>query len=155
VYEAQVRLEAVMRLYYLRHSFELYDPWIIPSMVMLGNIAMDEIEANTGNETEALSFYRSTLILSAQSLESQARHCHIGALVSIQLQNRMTPGDLQLVRTYTKSADSNSSEQALIAQHSHSQWPIPIKEAYVYPESAILHHLIEPKEESNLELEHI
>jgi hypothetical protein len=35
--DAKMMLETVMRLYYARHGFELYDPWIAFALKIIGN----------------------------------------------------------------------------------------------------------------------
>ncbi|KAF4437145.1 hypothetical protein F53441_13103 [Fusarium austroafricanum] len=46
-------------------------------------------------------------------------------LLAIQLQRAMEPKDLQLVQTHATAACIGEDEQVLIAEHSHSLWPIP------------------------------
>ena len=126
MHEAKVMLETIMRLYYMRHNFEMYDPWITSSMVIIGNMVIDHLASDTVNDAKTLSDHRSTLILSAQGLKYQAKTHHVGALVCIQLHSRMSPGDLQLVRTFVTAAGIDETDRELIAEHSHSHWPVPI-----------------------------
>lgn len=120
IHEASLLLETVVRIYYLRHSFEFYDPWVAFALTILGNTAIANLAAGADDEQNSES-YQSTLILSAQGLETESAYYHLSTLLAVQLQSAMKPHDLQLVRTYVTAADVNDHDQGLIAQHSHSQ----------------------------------
>jgi hypothetical protein len=155
VYEAKVTLETILRLYYMRHGFQFHDPWVTSSMTFIGNIIIDDLAAETAHDPKTLDYLRSTLILAAQGVQKQGKHHHVGTLVSIQLQSRMSASDLQLVRTYVSPTGANNTDAALIVEHSHSQWPIPI----VRPNSSVdelrLGHLVKGYEEISLEPEDV
>lgn len=155
MHEAKVMLETIMRLYYMRHGFEIHDPWITASMAFIGNMAIDDLASNTANDAKILDYYRSTLILAAQGLKKQGNNYHVGTLVCIQIQNRMSPSDLQLVRTYISAAEANDTDQTLIAEHSHSEWPIPIIQTSGNLDDLRLNRLVKGYEEMNLEPEDV
>ncbi|PVH99462.1 hypothetical protein DM02DRAFT_643005 [Periconia macrospinosa] len=146
IYEASLLLETVVRLYYLRHSFDFYDPWVGFALTILGNTAIANLAAEADNG-QHLDSYRSTLILSTQGLKTQSAYYHLGTLLTIQLQSAMTPEDLQLVRTYVTAAGVNDHDQRLIAEHSHSQWPLPIIGGNEDPEQVVLKNLVKAFEE--------
>ncbi|KAF6518003.1 hypothetical protein HZS61_002081 [Fusarium oxysporum f. sp. conglutinans] len=123
--EAKIMLETIMRLYYTRHNFEFYDPWIAFALTAIGNAVVADLAEGSDNDPQITAGYRSTLILAAQGLSKQARNYHVSRLLAIQLQKAMKPEDLQLVQTHAMAAYMEDDEQALIAEHSDSLWPIP------------------------------
>ncbi|KAF5589172.1 cupin domain-containing protein [Fusarium pseudoanthophilum] len=123
--EAKIMLETIMRLYYTRHNFEFYDPWIAFALTAIGNAIVADLAEGSDSDPQIKAGYRSTLILAAQGLSKQARNYHVSRLLAIQLQKAMRPEDLQLVQTHTVASHVEDDEQALIAEHSDSLWPIP------------------------------
>jgi hypothetical protein len=125
VREAQIKLETVVRLYYARHSFDHYDPWIAFALTIIGNMVIKDLSTVTDGDQSTRDGYRSTLILSARGLTKQSPNYHIGALLALQLEGSMHPDDLQLGQMNTTNARLTSQDQALIAAHSQSLWPLP------------------------------
>ncbi|RBR26067.1 uncharacterized protein FIESC28_01095 [Fusarium coffeatum] len=123
--EAKIMLETVIRLYYARHDFNFYDPWVAFALIAIGNMVIGDLAAASSHDPDIASGYRSTLVLAAQGLNKQGLNYHISRLLAIQLQKAMDPKDLQLVQTHTTAAYIGEDEQALIVEHSHSHWPIP------------------------------
>ncbi|KAH7153889.1 hypothetical protein DER46DRAFT_637986 [Fusarium sp. MPI-SDFR-AT-0072] len=122
--EAKIMLETIMRLYYTRHNFEFYDPWIAFALTAIGNAVVADLAEGGDNDTQITAGYRSTLSLAAQGLSKQARNYHVSRLLAIKLQKAMKPEDLQLVQTHAVAVHMDD-EQVLIAEHSDSLWPIP------------------------------
>ncbi|KAM0545829.1 hypothetical protein ACHAPJ_011156 [Fusarium lateritium] len=113
--EAQIMLETVMRLYYIRHDFELYDPWISFALTVIGNMTITNLAKQSSSSSHTLAGYRSTLILSAQGLNKQSLNYHVGTLLSIQLQKAMDPGDSQLVQTHISAVRIDEDDQLYVA----------------------------------------
>ncbi|KAI1064165.1 hypothetical protein LB506_007927 [Fusarium annulatum] len=123
--EAKIMLETIMRLYYTRHNFEFYDPWIAFALTAIGNAVVADLAEGSDNDPQIIAGYRSTLILASQGLSKQAQNYHVSRLLAIQLQRAMKPGDLQLVQTHAVTSHVEDDERALIAEHSDSLWPVP------------------------------
>ncbi|KAG5788659.1 hypothetical protein H9Q69_012268 [Fusarium xylarioides] len=123
--EAKIMLETIMRLYYTRHNFEFYNPWIAFALTAIGNAVVADLAEGSDSDPQIKAGYRSTLILAAQGLGKQARNYHVSRLLAIQLQKAMKPEDLQLVQTHAVASQVKDDKQALIAEHSDSLWPIP------------------------------
>ncbi|KAF4994626.1 hypothetical protein FGRMN_5671 [Fusarium graminum] len=123
--EAKSMLETVMRLYYLRHNFEIYDPWVAFGLIAVGNGVIADLASDSGSEPKNVAGYRSTLILAAQGLSFQGLNYHISRLLSIQLLKAMEPQDLQLVQTHVKPVYLQEDEETMVAEHSNSMWPVP------------------------------
>ena len=140
-------LETLIRLYYARHSFAAYDPWVTFTLAITGNLAAAALSSATPETPAAvLDDHRSTLILSAQGLETQASHYHLGTLSSIQLLAAVDPETLQLVRTYA-GAPRAEGQDKLSVEHSFSTWPVPIIGVNEDPERVRLKNLLREFEE--------
>ncbi|KAI0887566.1 uncharacterized protein GGS22DRAFT_186400 [Annulohypoxylon maeteangense] len=138
---AEVRLETLLRLYYLRHSFESYDPLLMHWLMFLGDsilLKLDSPQAilqipsyHPRPNPESL---RSTLILCAKGLYDQSRNFHIAVLLYRLLRDRMKANDLDLLRTHIFASPSSSSSSGVIAeddeplmtQYVQAQWLAPI-----------------------------
>lgn len=143
-------LETLMRLYYTRHSFDQYDPWVSFTLAITGNLAASTLSsAPPDSPASFLDGYRSTLILSAQGLESQAAHYHLGTLLSIQLQAAVEPQTLQLVRTYARAPRVEGGEEKLSVEHSFSAWPVPIIGVDEDPDKVRLKNLLREFEDED------
>ncbi|KAI0180537.1 hypothetical protein GGR52DRAFT_531750 [Hypoxylon sp. FL1284] len=105
---AEIRLETLLRLYYLRHSFECYDPLLMHWLVFLGDVVLKKLDNPSGSPTTSsatttpldLESLRSTLILCAKGLYDQSRNYHIAFIVYRLLRDRMKANDLDLLRTH-------------------------------------------------------
>ncbi|KAJ0142836.1 Uncharacterized protein HZ326_14355 [Fusarium oxysporum f. sp. albedinis] len=118
-------LETIMRLYYTRHNFGFYGPWIAFALTAIGNAVVADLAEGRDNEPQITAGYRSTLILAARGLSKQARNYYVSRLLAIQVQKALKPEDLQLVQTHVVAAYMADDEQALMAEHSDSLWQIP------------------------------
>lgn len=143
-------LETLIRLYYARHSFDQYDHWVSFTLVITGNLAASTLSsAPPDSPASLLDGYRSTLVLSARGLQSQAAHYHLAALLSIQLQAAVEPQTLQLVRMYVRKPTVEGEEEKLRVEHSFSAWPVPIIGVHEDPDKVRLKNLLREFEEED------
>lgn len=141
--EAKIMLETVVRLYYARHNFEFYDPWMAFALTAVGNMVVADLAKEENNDPRITSGYRSSLILAAQGLNKQGLNYHVSRLLTIQLQKVMEPNDLQLVQTHVTAECIGDDEQNLIEEHSYSLWPVPgVARLNQVPDKARLGNLI-------------
>ncbi|KAF4951505.1 hypothetical protein FSARC_12899 [Fusarium sarcochroum] len=82
--EAQIMLEAVMRLYYIRHDFDLYDPSTSFALTVIGNMTVAYLAKGSSSSSSILAGYRYTLILSAQGLNKEGLNYYVGPFLSTQ-----------------------------------------------------------------------
>lgn len=101
---AVIRLETVIRLYYLRHSFEFCDTYMTYPLCTLANIVM---KAKSGRQmalfheaSDSLEHLRSTLVLCLRGLAEQSRHAHMAGVTFRLLFERQTPEDADIIRRY-------------------------------------------------------
>lgn len=143
IHENEAMLEFLVRIYYMRHGFDLFDPWIAVAMTMIGNKCNALLQAHPNDARIHTDNYKATILLSAKAFESQARNFHVAASLGIQLQTVLKPDLLQLVRTYVKTTGIDKEDLELITQHPHSQWPIPIIGLTDDPQKSRLRGLIQ------------
>jgi hypothetical protein len=148
--EVNMMLETLICIYYTRHSFDLYDPWISFTLAIIGNTAIEKL-ATEPSDTSTLRTYRSLLVLSAHGLKSQGSYYFQGVAISAQLHGAIDPKDLQMVRTYVTAAEMEDENMSLVAQHSKSQWPIPIIGLDEDPERFRLANMVKAFEEVEIQ----
>ncbi|KAI8966706.1 hypothetical protein F5Y11DRAFT_307617 [Daldinia sp. FL1419] len=133
---AEVRLETLLRLYYLRHSFESYDPLLMHWLMFLGDTTLQKIDKSGIALPPAIAALsppvnveslRSTLILCAKGLYDQGHNYHIAVLVYRLLRDRMKANDLDLMRTHIFSPQGPGDEEMpLMMQYIQAQWVAPV-----------------------------
>ena len=101
---AVIRLETVIRLYYLRHSFEFCDTYMTYPLWTLANTLM---KAKSGRQMavfheapDSLEHLRSTLVLCLRGLADQSRHAHMAGVIFRLLFERQTPEDADIIGRY-------------------------------------------------------
>ncbi|KAI2631054.1 hypothetical protein GGR54DRAFT_628061 [Hypoxylon sp. NC1633] len=159
---AEVRLETLLRLYYLRHSYESYDPLLMHWLTFLGDTMLQKLNSADGGPA-AMSFrelesLRSTLILCAKGLYDQGRNYHIAVLVYRLLRDRMKANDVDLVRTHlfsTSPSDPTSSKNdddpPLMMEYVEAQWLAPVSAESSGPARKTLDYLLREYEKLSLE----
>ncbi|OTB20707.1 hypothetical protein K445DRAFT_372281 [Daldinia sp. EC12] len=133
---AEVRLETLLRLYYLRHSFEAYDPLLMHWLMFLGDTTLRKIDESGTIMPPAIAALappadveslRSTLILCAKGLYDQGHNYHIAVLVYRLLRDRMKANDLDLMRTHIfANQGPKDDDMPLMMQYIQAQWVAPI-----------------------------
>ncbi|KAI5867928.1 hypothetical protein GGS23DRAFT_591738 [Durotheca rogersii] len=147
---AEVRLETLLRLYYLRHSFECYDPLLMQYLMLLGDTTLEKLHNAT--EPEDLEALRSTLVLCAKGLYDQGHNYHIAVLVFRLMRDRMKENDFDLLRTHlfasspppTTASEIGTSEDdpPLMVKYVRAQWQVPIHTPDTGPTKRSLEYLV-------------
>ncbi|KAF9871476.1 hypothetical protein CkaCkLH20_11123 [Colletotrichum karsti] len=149
-----IRFETLLRLYYLRHSFDGADHWGIYFLTLLGNTTCERIKqeaALEGTDPARFNALRSTLILCAKGLHDQGRSCHIASVVCRVLRDRMRKEDVDLLGTHANMKDLDASDQAVLAQKLLSAWPLPAIEIKKDIREASLEHLLNKYEDLTID----
>lgn len=133
------RLETVARLYFVRHSFEFCDAFLLLFLSTLGMLALESLR-DLAEDAETLRDVRSTLILSVKGLRDQGQHIHIAAATYRLLLSRLSPEDLSVVQGHAPWNPVDENEP-LVAQHIQSQWPLAILGRDCDPEASSLEAL--------------
>ncbi|CAA9956667.1 Zn-C6 fungal-type DNA-binding domain protein [Pyrenophora teres f. maculata] len=152
--EARISVETLLRIYYMRHGFEVHNTFSVWIQVFVGNLAIEALRharKNSSGDSTMIDVHRSTLVLCAVGLHSQGLSYQLGKLAFRALQVCMTPEDLQLVRTYCTPGEE--AEQSLLLQHTQSLWPVPIININENPETALLNGLLKEYQDLDLDID--
>lgn len=104
--EAYIRIETIMRIRYLRHSFDAYDPWNLLYLIYLGNLALDSLSSDdtkTSNKLTTVQITRSTAVLCINGLVAQSQSAYAGTLLSCSMIERLKPADRTLLDRHISS----------------------------------------------------
>ncbi|KAF2692176.1 hypothetical protein K458DRAFT_286529, partial [Lentithecium fluviatile CBS 122367] len=157
--QAAIQLESLLRIYYLRHSFESYGLLMI-FLTHLGNITITHIQQlnegtlpsqpqpqfplhlHTRNET--LEALRSTIILCLKGLYDQSRNFYVSGIVFDVMKNRLSANEKELVGRYVTLKDAEAEEVAAVdrSQRVISEYVIPIVGLNGDPEEGKLANLV-------------
>ena len=150
--QAKIRLETLLRLYYLRHSFEWYDPMLTYWLIFLGRLALERLKRDVKREgsAKATLAFRSTLILCAQGLHSQGQNFHIAALLYRAFRDRMDPDDRDFLNTHISSRDGDE-DLTTMDEYIRSQWPSPIVQMNEEPRQASFEILVKKTEQLSIQ----
>lgn len=124
ILESNIWMETVLRIYYLRHSFDCFTNFMIFFMVYIGNLALEGLSSNRLNNA-SVEDLRSSLILCVNGLKSYGKSYHVSKLAYYALSTRTSPSDLQLLQTYSDPEDNAADEQALISQAHGYVYAVP------------------------------
>ncbi|KAJ4138811.1 hypothetical protein NW768_002684 [Fusarium equiseti] len=134
-----VRIETLIRLYYVHHNLEIFDPYLIVNLLMLGNHVVDILDKGT-SQGDNIELYRSTLVLCARGLCAQGKNSYIATMVYLTLRNRMKSRDHALLETYVH--DEPSGDQESIIGYNRSNYPVPIIKIDEDPRTVLLAKLV-------------
>jgi hypothetical protein len=112
-YAAMRNMEALLRLYYLRHGFDHFDAFLSPYLVQLGFITLHKLRVvtatasssstttttitTTTNTEGMIRTLRSTLLLVAVGLHAQGQTHFLGKAILRALTSRMEATERQLL----------------------------------------------------------
>jgi hypothetical protein len=145
---ARARLETLIRLYYLRHSFDALDVVLIMFLLLLGSISVrvlalgDAADTGTGSGTgsgQGQGRDASTFLLCAKGLHDQGRNQYLGTLMFNMLSGLVDPknealvGDLARIRAEFKGTEVRT-------EYVHMDWPVY---RWVHPENESMGRLLE------------
>lgn len=145
-----IRTETLMRLYYLRHSFQTYDPFMCYSLALLGNFTLEILSTTNDTTPKTKQALLSTLVLCAIGLSTQSIHYPLAALVNLALTTRTTPEHLQFLNTFI-APGTTKPDYNKIVRSSRCRWPLPIIHINEDPENARLQRLIKDYDQLTLD----
>jgi len=94
VTQASVQLESILRLYYLRHSFEAYDSTLTIFLAQLANLTLEpleQLERDPGNAPPEVSeSLLSTLVLCFNGLYEQSKSAYIAGVMLMVMKKRLS-----------------------------------------------------------------
>ena len=96
---AAARLETLIRLYYLRHSFDALDVVASIFLIVLGSISVRVLAEQTGSKQQHDA---STFLLCAKGLHDQGRNFYLAAMMFDMLAGLVDPGNEALLGDLAK-----------------------------------------------------
>jgi len=98
--QAYICFETIMRIRYLRHSFNAYDAWSLLYLIYLGNLALDSL--CSGDPIAAIKLttaeiVRSTAMICINGLIAQSQSVYAGTLLSRSMIQRLKPAEKSLL----------------------------------------------------------
>ncbi|KAM0410573.1 hypothetical protein ACHAPD_010379 [Fusarium lateritium] len=117
-------LETVLRLYYLRHSFEHGDTYLTYFLSILANTTIKNLNRDSvsPDDVETLKVLRATLLLAVKGLYEQGQHVFVSSTMCRLIQDRMTKEDMNALRRHTTWKD----DQPLVPHSVTSTFPVTI-----------------------------
>lgn len=97
VAEAKVHFETLIRLYYLRHGFENFNPILVQFLSVFSFSSISNLAQNKNDPEWAEAAY-SSIILSAKGFRGQARSCQLSRIISQIVCNTLNPDQTWLWR---------------------------------------------------------
>jgi len=152
---SQAMFETLLRLYYLRHSYDMYDPWIIHFLLELGTNALNSLYNATPSTTQqSTDHLRSSLVLAVAGLKQQSKSVYIARICALGVQKSMRPADLQWVQTYLRLKPVTAEEQRMIDETTRCAYPVPIVSIDGQLETKQLGKIMRGVEELSVEQQH-
>ncbi|RYP19655.1 hypothetical protein DL765_003248 [Monosporascus sp. GIB2] len=122
VAESKACFETLIRIYYLRHGFESYDPSLFQFLPLLAYSALEDMRRAEG-DPQLYESARSTLVLCARGLRDQGR-CYFASEAKLRLLlESVRPEDARLLKEYT-DIEQDESHLCHMAREIRSEWPI-------------------------------
>lgn len=143
-----VHIETLIRLYYVHHNLEIFDPYLIILLFMLGSHVIEMLNEPAAPADDA-ELYRSTLILCARGLHAQGKNSYIATMVYMTLRDRMEMRDSSLLKTYIH--DELGYNQDSITKYNQSNYPVPIIKINEDARTVLLVNLVKAYETLSLD----
>jgi hypothetical protein len=130
--DARRSLELLLRMYYLRYSFEAMELFIVIPLMLVGYDCDDAIDGRPS--PDRLERLRSTLILVELGLYYQRRNHYLTRALYRVLRGRMQPSEIALLQTTVnmdedmgrnddEESDESNAEDDLMRKV-RSKWPV-------------------------------
>ncbi|KAK0630112.1 hypothetical protein B0T17DRAFT_490691 [Bombardia bombarda] len=118
--DARMHYETTIRLYYLRHGFDVLDGFILH---FLGSLSEMTIEAiNSNSSPSIIEALRSTVLLTAKGFYDQAQSIYVARAVFRLQTSMMRPEDVELLKYFAKIEVAEEIRTPL-EQPVQSIWP--------------------------------
>ncbi|KAL7928301.1 putative zinc finger protein [Trichoderma chlorosporum] len=147
IWSATIRLETLLRIYYLRHGFDAMDAYILHFLNTLGFISMNELKA--GKQPSMAEDRRCLLLLCALGLREQGQFYYLVRTIYHLFRSSMSSEDVNLLKLYAQDY-SPEKDKLYIPQDLISEYSLNIIDISRDPQTRRVTHLV--KETKNLSL---
>jgi hypothetical protein len=135
---AIMRLETVIRLYYLRHSFSFSDSFLIYYLSVLARSTLETMGAGSDKpllDPQQIKTLRSTVLLCMKGMNEQGQNNYISEVVYRILKSNLSEQDLDALQANVNLFEW-SEDDMFVAKQCRSQWPMPGVKVYDNPRAA-------------------
>lgn len=117
VAKAKLQLESILRIYYLRHSFEAYGSMLTIFLAYLANITLEplrqmEKDPNSMPDESSESLL-STLILCLKGLQDQSKSAYVAGLLLAAMRERLSTEVRNVVGQYIAHGEPDSNHESM------------------------------------------
>jgi hypothetical protein len=134
------QLESIIRIYYLRHSFEAYDQMLAIFLVHLLNQiipTLEQLEHGPSNvQTENSNALLSTLLLCFKGLYDQSKNAYVAGLILAVMKKRVSPVMRSAIALHVAPEEKETPEPE-INEDSSVEQPPPLFSDFVLPGAAL------------------
>jgi len=132
-----MRLETVIRLYYLRHSFSFSDSFLVYYLSVLTRATLETMGDSDKPllDPHQMETLRSTILLCMKGMNEQGQNNYISEVVYRVLKDSLSQQDLHALKTSVNLIEWNEDDM-FIAKQCRSQWPLPGVKVYENPRAA-------------------
>ncbi|KAF2108725.1 hypothetical protein BDV96DRAFT_587169 [Lophiotrema nucula] len=147
VSHAKSQVETLIRLNYLRHGFEYFDPFLVTLLLTVSFEAQTDLERATISSSDrdssqpSVDEIRSTLILCAKGMYDQSHNYYVGHLLFHLFLGRTTPAEIELLKRFLPSSQLERN-QGVPQERVRSEWPLPIIKIDEDPRTSKLETLV-------------
>jgi hypothetical protein len=139
VTQAHIQLESILRIYYLRHSFEAYDSTLTILLAHLANLTLEpleRLEQDPANAApEASESLLSTLILCFNGLYEQSKSAFVAGIMLTVLKKRLSADVRNAVGRYVTIEELDSDIESV--DESSLEFWYPILSELVLPGTSL------------------
>ena len=153
---SMIQLESLLRIYYLRHSFESYDSLLVVFLAHLSQETLARLtrldRPSTDSSNDDVEALRSTLVLCLKGLHDQGKNFHVSGLVFHILKDRLSAEDQSLVDQYVMPKDGEAD--CVVGDRSQrvvSDYVVPTVHLHEDPWAARLSNIVQRSENMSLE----
>ncbi|RMZ71889.1 hypothetical protein GMOD_00009240 [Pyrenophora seminiperda CCB06] len=126
--QSAIHLESILRIYYLRHSFEVYDTMLIIFLTHLANTILFSIEkleqGPSDVSTETSKSLLATLVLCFKGLHDQSKNAYIASLVLAVMKDRLSDDVRNAVGRHATHDDADSESESVDESSTEQAKPI-------------------------------
>ncbi|EWY84009.1 hypothetical protein FOYG_13789 [Fusarium oxysporum NRRL 32931] len=141
--DAKIKMETLLRLYYLRHGFESYDIFIV---ILLAFIGFMHAKALDSSKMVDLESRKSTVVLVVKGLGDQSNNCYLARVVFRLLKGSIGSKNDFLLKEVGIVEEDGEYEKAMEEQV-NSSWPVDLEWIDVDPEKNRLDNMIRKTKE--------
>ncbi|TVY67814.1 Nitrogen assimilation transcription factor nirA [Fusarium oxysporum f. sp. cubense] len=141
--DAKIKMETLLRLYYLRHGFESYDIFIVILLAFIGFMHAKTLDSSKMVDLESR---KSTVVLVVKGLGDQSNNCYLARVVFRLLKGSIGSKNDFLLKEVGIVEEDGEDEKAMEEQV-NSSWPVDLEWFDVDPEKNRLDNMIRKTKE--------